>query len=71
MLPRPSSFLCIEFRFYFGVWHGYKPLHKIRELVEITCRILRGTLRMIRHIPYRKQGICSAVSKSRFSSRGA
>jgi hypothetical protein len=30
--------------------NGQKTLHKIRELAEVARRILRGTLRVIRHL---------------------
>jgi hypothetical protein len=48
-LPRLRPFFGVEFRLDFRVRDCNETAHKIRELAEVTCRILRGTLWVIRH----------------------
>jgi hypothetical protein len=48
-LPRLLQLFGVEFRLDFRVWNCNKAAHKIRELAEITCGILRGSLEVIRH----------------------
>ena len=47
-LPRLRPFLGVEFRPDFRVRNGKYSTCKICELAKVTCRILRGTLRVIR-----------------------
>jgi len=48
-LPCLRPLFGVEFRLDLRMGNGNKTPHKTRELAEITCGILRGTLRVIRH----------------------
>jgi hypothetical protein len=49
LLPRLRQLFRVEFRLDFRVRNCNESAHKIHELAKVTCRILRGTLRVIRH----------------------
>jgi len=48
-LPRLRPLFGVEFRLNFRVRHRNQSPHEVCELAKVTCRILRGTLRVIRH----------------------
>ena len=69
-LPRLRLFLGVQLSFYLAMRDGYETPHKIREPAEIACRILRGTLRVIRHSvpsPRRKDAVLREKSQSGFN----
>ncbi len=43
-----SLFPFVQLGFYFGVRHGYEPLHKFGEALEVTRLILGGLVRLTR-----------------------
>ena len=49
-LPRLCPLFGVELCLDFRVRHSNKSPHEVRELAKVTCRILRGTLRVTRHI---------------------